>query len=1369
MSNLGATQEMSPDVMTARDRQSEPGCSTLGGRRFGLSGRFGDIGQAQSFLIPSGSLSHRMAMLVGAMVVPLLCLGVWTVWSQYLVERNRAEAALVEHAWAIAQLVDREFDRAELTAQVLGASQSLIRGDLSAFDGEMRDARDVLAHDLPPGARPPVLTWVDGTGMWRLSSLLPAGEMPKDVGGLPEARQAMEEGKSRIFNLIRAPVTGRLIVGAVAVVWSPSDAEGYRQILGAMTVTVPRERFVEIVTHTDLPSQAIIAIRDRTGAAIARSADDARLVGTRVSPDQQKMIAAIDGGLLPRGSLTLDGTPSTIAVAHAARSGYAVTISMPEQAMLAPVRTSLYQGAAIGALVLAAGTVLATIVARLTVGNFRTALAVATEGAQQGGQLVRFTGLREADELAALLAETLAERDRAANELRAVFETSPIGVSVADVGGQIHQANDTYLGIIGRSRTELEAGTLRWDEITAPELLARTRAAVDETCKTGRCAPFEKEYLHPDGHRVPVLVSFGILDRKAGLGACFTVDLTELRAAETARQESEAFAHRILEASSDCILVLDADERFTFINGPGRDQLEIDSPAEVIGRSMTDFWPEDHAPLMRPALDKAWSGHVASLTAYGPTAKDTPKWWDMIISPLPGPEGQPSRLLAVIRDVTSLRQTQFDLAKHAERQELLLQVSDAILESSGNERTLAEVVSERVSEQLEVDICFSYQFDADAGLLHLMSEPGHSPAVLGMVDTLHVGQGYCGIVAQTREALIADAARIATDEQGVFARQLDYRAFACFPLFGMDGLLLGTIAFARRYGDGFTADEAEFLHALSHFVALAWQRYRAEAALRDSEARFRVITDSMPQAVWSAGADGQTDYLNQRWYDWTGISLAGRRNDGWQIAIHPDDRERVLAQRQNSLTTGGAFEMELRLRMVDGQYRWVLARALAIRDPETNAVTRWLGTCTDIDDTVRARDALRRTRDDLEALVAERTRDLQATQERLAHTQRMEALGQLAGGVAHDFNNVLQAVQGGAALIDRHLGDPARVRRLTAMITDSTERGAAITSRLLAFARRGDLKAEPVDPGALQASVRELLAHTLGDGIKVHLDLAPDLPAMLVDRGQLETVLINLATNARDAMAGIGKITLAGLRDFITPKQAAHHPALLKPGAYVRLSVTDTGTGMDAATLARASEPFFTTKPAGKGTGLGLAMARGFAEQSGGGLHIASELGRGTTVSMWFPLAADSRAQDAGVTSGAKAVDHHAGARVLLVDDDEAVREVTAKQLQAAGFEVIPVASPVTALAVLERGEPVHIIVSDLSMPEMDGVTLIREAYRRNPELPAILLTGFATNAAELAVAGAPAGKFSLLRKPISGNVLAERISALLDRAQTAR
>jgi CheY-like chemotaxis protein len=375
----------------------------------------------------------------------------------------------------------------------------------------------------------------------------------------------------------------------------------------------------------------------------------------------------------------------------------------------------------------------------------------------------------------------------------------------------------------------------------------------------------------------------------------------------------------------------------------------------------------------------------------------------------------------------------------------------------------------------------------------------------------------------------------------------------------------------------------------------------------------------------------------------------------------------------------------------------------------------------------------------------------------------MQALGQLAGGIAHDFNNVLQGIEGAASLIERRAGDEAAVRRLARLAIEAAERGASITRRLLAFGRRSDLHAEALDVAALLSDLREILTPTLGASIDVRVGLEAGVPPPLADKGQLETALVNLATNARDAMPEGGCLTLSAETEIV-PANGPTHAAGLAPGRYVRLAVADTGTGMDPATLARAGEPFFTTKKLGDGTGLGLGMAKGFVAQSGGALIIDSSLGRGTTITLWLP-ASDSGAAGTAAHGGMGAAIAPLSSmpvRVLLVDDEDVVREVLAEQLKEAGYCVIAAASGTEALALLVAGEAVDALVTDLTMPGANGLAVIRAAQERHPGLPAVLLTGYAGDGAALAVGGAVSGSFSLLRKPVTGVQLIDRVSALL-------
>jgi CheY-like chemotaxis protein len=371
----------------------------------------------------------------------------------------------------------------------------------------------------------------------------------------------------------------------------------------------------------------------------------------------------------------------------------------------------------------------------------------------------------------------------------------------------------------------------------------------------------------------------------------------------------------------------------------------------------------------------------------------------------------------------------------------------------------------------------------------------------------------------------------------------------------------------------------------------------------------------------------------------------------------------------------------------------------------------------------------------------------------------VQALGQLAGGIAHDFNNILQAVSGAASLIERRPSDHDRTCHFARAIVSAANRGSSITQRLLSFARRGELRAEPLATADLLSNMREVLEHTLGTTITVVAVVSAHIPALIADQAQLETAIINLGTNARDAMPDGGTLTLSAEAEHVGVED--HHPAGLLAGDYVRLSVADTGTGMDAATLSRVSEPFFTTKLIGQGTGLGVAMVKGFAEQSGGALSITSAPATGTKVSVWLRQATGD-VQVAPTVEKQVLTAIGVAARILVVDDDDLVREMVAASLEEAGFGTLVASSGLEAIALIEAGETVDAMVSDLSMPGMNGVATIQKVRALRPRLPCFLLTGYVGERAALSADNT----FTLVRKPVSGRALVAQIEASLESAR---
>ncbi|MGQ9365190.1 response regulator [Azospirillum sp. ST 5-10] len=376
-------------------------------------------------------------------------------------------------------------------------------------------------------------------------------------------------------------------------------------------------------------------------------------------------------------------------------------------------------------------------------------------------------------------------------------------------------------------------------------------------------------------------------------------------------------------------------------------------------------------------------------------------------------------------------------------------------------------------------------------------------------------------------------------------------------------------------------------------------------------------------------------------------------------------------------------------------------------------------------------------------------------EEALRRTQRFEAMGQLTGGVAHDFNNVLQGIGGCLAVLEPYVpaGNP---RLLFDAARQSIGRGARLTQALLAFARRQMLAPEPTDLRELLEGMRPLLERTLGGMIAVEIEAPKETAPALVDRAQLESAILNLAINARDAMPGGGRLTLRTGGVTVARRGEPGRPPDLEPGAYVTVSAADTGTGMDEATVARVFEPFFTTKEVGKGSGLGLAMVHGMAMQLGGGVAVASTVGVGTTVTIYLPRAA---AAAPSPSPPRVEVVPEEGRSVLLVDDDAVIRLAAQALLESVGYRVLTAGDGPEALRVLGEEGPVDALVTDYAMPGMTGAALAREARRRLPGLPVMVITGYAD---------APDGLDcdAVLQKPFRPEELTARLAEIVRRGR---
>jgi PAS domain S-box-containing protein len=538
--------------------------------------------------------------------------------------------------------------------------------------------------------------------------------------------------------------------------------------------------------------------------------------------------------------------------------------------------------------------------------------------------------------------------------------------------------------------------------------------------------------------------------------------------------------------------------------------------------------------------------------------------------------------------------------------------------------------------------------------------------------------------------------------------------------------------------------------------------------LREGERRLQTALKAGRLGSWVMDVDSMTLRASAACKSHFGRSAEDEFTYEMLLAtVHPEDRARMADAVARTLRTGHDYVIEYRNAWSDGSVHWVDMRARALKS-DAGEVNQLVGVSSDI--TGRKQDELERERllselakeraalseltETLEQRVRERTGELMSevaarerAQEQLLQSQKMESIGQLTGGVAHDFNNLLMAVMGNLDLLRKRYPDDTRAQRLIGGAMEGAKRGTALTQRMLAFARRQDLKTSSADLATLLHGMEELLDRSLGPRIELAFDLADDLPPAKVDANQIELAILNLAINARDAMPEGGTIRIK------LDRAAPAAEGRLRDPEYLRLQLSDTGSGMDEATLKRAIEPFFSTKELGKGTGLGLSMVHGLAVQLGGRLELKSTEGKGTTAILWLPIA-NEQPVEAPMTEPNP--EPSRTATILVVDDDPLVAMSTVDMLEDLGHKVIEANSADQALRILDAGKEIDLLLTDQAMPGMTGVELAKIARRKRPLLPILLATGYTD---------LPAGqKIDLprLSKPYMQTELRDQIDRLL-------
>lgn len=546
-----------------------------------------------------------------------------------------------------------------------------------------------------------------------------------------------------------------------------------------------------------------------------------------------------------------------------------------------------------------------------------------------------------------------------------------------------------------------------------------------------------------------------------------------------------------------------------------------------------------------------------------------------------------------------------------------------------------------------------------------------------------------------------------------------------------------------------------------HFAVLFMdisQRRRGDEAIRESEQRFRLLAQALPNQIWTANEEGELDWFNEQVYAYSGAASGTLDGEGWANLVHVNDVDHVSRAWSEALVSGDPYEAEFRLRRHDGEYHWFVVRAVLVKT-RSGAFNGWVGSNTDIQSQKAAEVAAASAALTLEQAVAARTAELLEAQEELRQSQKMETIGNLTGGIAHDFNNLLQVISGNLQLLAADVAsEPRSARRVENAMTGVT-RGAKLASQLLAFGRRQPLAPKSINPARLLRNMDDLFRRCLGGAIELETIVTGGLWNTLIDPGNLENALLNLAINARDAMDSRGRLTIEAGNACLDDSYVRAFPGTVA-GQYVLIAVTDTGCGVPQPLLEKVFEPFFTTKPDGRGTGLGLSMVYGFVKQSGGHIKIYSEVGQGTTVKLYLPRSKQAEelpreVRDTAPIGGSETV--------LVAEDDDAVRESVVALFTQLGYQVLQAHDAQSALAIVESGTAIDLLFTDVIMPgSLRSPELAVKARQRLPGIAVLFTSGYTENA--IVHGGRLDEGLELLSKPYSGDALARKVRQVLER-----
>jgi PAS domain S-box-containing protein len=925
------------------------------------------------------------------------------------------------------------------------------------------------------------------------------------------------------------------------------------------------------------------------------------------------------------------------------------------------------------------------------------------------------------------------ERDRQArlNEqyYRASFETPGFGQALTSREGSILKVNHTLARMLGFRPEELEGKPLAG--IVHPEDLPTNWDAMQALLAGQETQRFERRYLHKSGGVVWANVNLALVRDSGGVPEYFTeclVDVTDRKQAEDLLRRQKEFTELLVQSSVDGILAFDREYRYTVWNS-GMEALWGVRREEVLGRVAFEVFPflrdtgEDE--FFRAAL--AGESVAAHNRPYGVPATGRHGHFEGRYAPLRAESGEVIGGLATIRDVSDRQRADQALRRALDESHALLEASRAVL-SVQDFRQAARVAfdaARRATGAAAGYVAVTTRDGADAETVFLDMGQGWPtddsalPLPLRELNAQVLRTGE--VTVDNRFADSSSAARLSAGL--AVPRNLLFAPLA------MDNEIAGLMALADKPSD-FTERDTLLARAFGEFITISLRNTRQLESIQRSEEQYRSLVENLSDVVFTVDVRGRITYMSSRMarYGFAMDELLGR---AFSDLVHPEDLPALQANFAKALA-GVVSPVEFRVLDKGGKVRFIRSSSRPVQEAgQTVGLTGVLMDFT----------------------------EQREIEEQLRVAQKMEAVGRLAGGIAHDFNNVLSVILNYArfALEATREGDP--LRDDLDQIRKATQRAATLTRQLLAFSRRQVLQPEVLDLNAVVEDMEKMLRRLIGEDIELTFRRARGLWATQADRGQIEQVIMNLAVNSRDAMPEGGKLTIETSNTMLDEAFAARHMGA-KPGSYSTLSITDTGQGMDSTTLARLFEPFFTTKARGKGTGLGLATVYGIVKQTGGSIWVQSQIGKGSTFTVYLPRVEATVCSTVRPSVTPRLC--NGSETILVVEDEEAVRELSRRILTAAGYQVHTAANAGEALLLCEKlGEAVHLALTDVVMPGMSGRELAVRLVELSPRMEVLYMSGYTDGA--IAHKGELERGLNFISKPFTKEELATRVREVLD------